>query len=163
MRWFARVVASRETYFQPQLFHLQQRLRVSARIVDRIVRMLRFTEMFEIHEGVLLHPFVERSEICRAEAEWIFTDEVMKVPVDKLPIESVVVRDKHRTTLTVGSQPFAKLFHHLLRIIECKTLFTCESTDGKSVWNKLLGYRLEPSVKRAVQFGLDNDRAETNH
>lgn len=79
--------------------------------------------MLEVDKCVLLQSLVERTEICRAEAKGIFAEEVVEVPVDKLPVEAVVIGN-NIIVATVGREPLMKLFHHGLRIIKIQTLFT---------------------------------------
>lgn len=155
--------ALREADFQPQIFHLQKCLGIATRVVDRIVSVFRLSKMLEVYERIFLHALVQRSEICRAETEGVFTDEVVEVPVDELPIESIIVRDEHDTPLAVGRQPFVELFHDAFRVVEFEALVSCESADSERVRDELFGDRFELPVKRAVQFRFDDHRTEADH
>ncbi len=55
--------ASFEADFQSIFFHLQQRFGIAASIINGIVRVFCFAQVFEVGEGVLYEAFVERSEI----------------------------------------------------------------------------------------------------
>ena len=52
-----------KVYLQAHVFHLQQCFGIAAGVVDGVVRMLRFAEVLEIHEGVFLQSLVERTEV----------------------------------------------------------------------------------------------------
>ncbi len=47
--------------------------------------------MFEILEHIFDHALVEGAKVSRTESKWIFADKVDEVPIDKLPIKSIIV------------------------------------------------------------------------
>src|SRR5579872_5025675 len=96
------VSESSKTDFQSHFLHLQQGFSIASRVVDGVVSVLRLSKMLEGHKCVFLHALVQRPEICRTEAKWIAAGEVVEVPVDELPIKSIVVRDEHHASLAVG-------------------------------------------------------------
>ena len=84
--------------------------------------MLCLSQMLEIDKGVVLKPFVQRSQVCGTETKRIFADEVVKVPVDKLPIESIIVRNEQRSALAVLLEPIMKSLHDQFWFIKILTL-----------------------------------------
>jgi len=125
--------------------------------------MFGFPQMFEVNESVSLQTFVQRSQVGGTKSKWVATDKVMEIPVYELPVETVVVRDKHETTLAIRFEPAAEVLHHDFWVVECHTFFTRETADGESIWNKAVGNRLELAVERPSQFWFDDDGAEANH
>ena len=101
-----------ETDFQAHLFHLQQCFSIAFGIIDRMVSVFCFSQVFEVYKGILLKTFVERTKIGRAKAEGVLTREMVEVPVDKLPVESIIVRYEYHSPFAVFFKPSIKTFHH---------------------------------------------------
>lgn len=57
------MLRSFEADVQSIFFHLQQRLGVAASIINRIMCVLSFSQVFEVREGVLYETLVERAKI----------------------------------------------------------------------------------------------------
>src|SRR5262245_27178542 len=97
--------------------------------------------MLKVYEGVFLQTLVERPQIRRAEAERIIAGKVVKVPVDELPIESVVVGNEHHAPLAVRRKPFLKVVHYIyiLCVTEGQAFFSGESADCERVRDELIG------------------------
>ena len=54
--------------------------------------VLRLAKVLEAGKRVFDHSFVERAEIRGTVPEGILAEEVVKVPVDELPVETVIDR-----------------------------------------------------------------------
>ena len=87
----------------------------------------------------------------------------MAIKQDELPIETVVVRDRHNPAFAVGSQPIAKPLHDFLRLLKSEALFVREAADGKCVWNERLRSGFQFAVKRSTELGFDDDRPKADH
>src|SRR5262245_30306157 len=96
-----------------------------------MVRVPGFAEVLEVDESVLLQALVQRAEIGGAKAEWIGAEEMVKVPVDELPVEAVVVGDEEAAAFAVGLKPVAKSLHHGIWIVESEALLAREAADGE--------------------------------
>ena len=92
--------------------------------------VFRFSQMLEIDKRILLHALVQRSQIRRAEPERVLSNKVVEVPVDKLPIESVVVGNEHVATITIGFEPVLEFLHNDFGFFERHALFARESTHS---------------------------------
>ena len=117
-----------------------------------VVRVGRFAEVFEVRECVLLHSFVERAEVGRTMAERVLAEEMVEVPVDELPIETVVVGDedgRHRIDL----DPVVELLHHGLGIVELERLVAVNPLNCKASGKPAVGDRFELAVERLVRAG----------
>jgi hypothetical protein len=76
------------------LYDFQKGLGIALGIIDGIMRVLRFPQMFEILEKIFHHSFVKRAKIRGRKSERIRTEKMNEIPVDELPVEPVVVRNK---------------------------------------------------------------------
>ena len=110
---------------------MQESLGIATGIVDGLVGVLGSAKMLEVDEGVFLHTLIERTEICGTEAEGVGSHEMMEVPIDELPVETVIVGNEHKTVWAVCFQPIAKLYHDCLELVEIEALLSGESTDGQ--------------------------------
>jgi hypothetical protein len=45
---------------------------------------------------------------------------VVEVPIDKLPVKTIVVGDEHRAVAHIGLEPLLETRHHIRRFIEPK-------------------------------------------
>ena len=84
--------------------------------------MFRLSEVLKVHKHALFHSFVERAQIYRTESEWVASEKVVKIPVDELPIEAVVVGDEHRAADRVVGDPRLELPHDVARVREGQRL-----------------------------------------
>ena len=85
--------------------------------------------MLEVDKRVLLHAFVERAKVRGTETEGVAPGKVMEVPIDELPIESVVVGDKHHAALAVQFEPVGECRHDGLGFVKLEALLALEPTD----------------------------------
>src|SRR4029077_19887618 len=146
-------------------FHFQKGLCVALRIVDRMMRVGSFSQVFEVLEGVLHQPLVEGAEIRAGVAERIAIREVPEIPVDELPIEPVVITDEEWTPLASLVHPHGEILHHLLGIVERHRLFARVTTHGQGLRNPSLRNGLKPPIEGLVeplvhQHGTEADHAE---
>ncbi len=74
---------------------MRDRLGVAHRIVEGIVSMLCLAKVFEVFECVFDEALVYGAEVGRAVAEWVLSEKVVEIPVDKLPVEAIVVGNEH--------------------------------------------------------------------
>jgi hypothetical protein len=128
-----------------------------------MVRVGRFAEVLEIDERVFLHALVEGAEVGRAEAEWVGADEVMEVPVDELPIETVVVGNEQHAAFAIRLEPLVKALHDRLGIVEPETLLSREIADGQGLRDKRVGNWFELALESAFESRFHNDRPEGDH
>jgi len=120
-------------------------------------------QMLEVLEHIPHRALVEGSEVDRGKAKWIFAQEMVKVPIDELPVERDVVRDKNRATLGVLLQPCRKMFHHDFRFFKTQMLFAGEAADGQSLRDKAVRDRACPAVKGLVEKVVENHSTEAHH
>ena len=58
-------------------------------------------QVFKVFKSVFYNAFIQATQILRTKAKWIRTHEMMKIPADKHPIETIVVTHKNRPVLTI--------------------------------------------------------------
>ena|SRR5215475_2763978 len=122
------------------------------------------TQMLEVLEGVPDNSFVQRAKVRARMAEWITACEVPEVPVNKLPIETVVVANEKCATFGVLVRPAGEVLHHAFRIVKAQSIFTREPTDGQSVGYPIIGNWLQPAIEDVLQpcphkYGAKADHA----
>ncbi len=61
--------------------------------------------MLKVLKHVFNHTFIQRTQISRTESKGIFIKKMNKIPIDKLPIKSIVVTEKHRAWFAIIIQP----------------------------------------------------------
>ena len=66
-------------------------------------------------------------------AERILTGKMMKVPVDELPIKTVVIGDKHGSSIGAGRNPIYKLEHGFFGMGKRERFGTGKSTDRQRI------------------------------
>ncbi len=59
-------------------------------------------QMFKVLKRVFDETFIKTAEIGGGKSKRIFPGEMMEIPIDELPVESVVVRDKQHPSVTIG-------------------------------------------------------------
>ena len=119
--------------------------------------------MLEVDEHVLGHAFVERTEIRGTMPEGVLVEEVVEVPVDELPVETVVVGNEHRTTAADLGDPVGELLHNRLRIVEPERFFPCEAAHLERLGNPFVRDRFQLPVERPVEGWLDHNGPEADH
>src|SRR5208282_2728412 len=112
---------------------------------------------------VLRHSLVERAEIMGTMPEGVLAEKMMKVPVDELPVKTVVVGDEHGAMHSIDlHDPVAELGHHGLGIVELERLVAAEPTDLQGLRQPAFGDRLELAVERLAERRLDDDGPKAN-
>lgn len=160
----SRCVISNQGDFESVLvFDLEEGLGVSAGVVDGMMGVPGFSEVFEVRRGVLDDALVERSEVHGAVAEGVSFEEVMEVPVDELPIETVVVGDEDRMSLGNCRNPGLEFGHDRFRIVELQGLLARETADSEGFGDPFVRDGFETSVEGLVQRRFDDDGAEADH
>src|SRR5215831_21171759 len=119
--------------------------------------------MFEVLEGILDQAFVERAEIGAGVAERIATGEPPEVPVDELPIETVVVAHEQCAALAMLGNPAAEVRHHGFGIVEGKRLFARERADRERLGYPLLGNGPQAAIEGLLLSLPHPPRTETDH
>src|SRR5207248_4893281 len=76
--------------------NLQERLGISLGVIDWVVRVFRPSEVFEILREIPNHSFVKRTKISGRIAERILGQKMVEIPIDELPVVTIVVGDEHR-------------------------------------------------------------------
>ena len=69
----------------------QEGFSVTLRIINRIVGVPGLSEVLEILEEILHCSLVKRSQVRGGKAKRISAKEVMEIPIDELPIKTVIV------------------------------------------------------------------------
>src|SRR5262245_26753019 len=108
---------------------MEHRLGVAARVVERIVRVLRLAQVLERALHVLDHALVERAKVLRREPERVLAEKMMEVPAHELPVEAVVVGDERRLAAAELAEPCRKTLHLLFRIGKPERLLAREAAD----------------------------------
>ena len=143
--------------------HGEEGFGVAFGIIDRMVGVLCFPQVFEVDEHVALQAFVEGSEIRRAVSERIFSQEMMEVPVHELPVEAVVVGNEESAPSGMLFEPLPEVRHDLGGIVEPEGFLTGESADREGFRDEAIRNGLQPTVEGLFQSRLNDDGAEGDH
>ncbi len=81
-------------------------------------------------------------------AKRIIVREMMKIPIDELPIEAIVVGDEERTPIAVVGDPGREVLHNGFRIVKRKRVLARKSADGECFGYPLFGDGFEFAVER---------------
>ena len=76
---------------------------------------------------------------------------MVEIPIDKLPIESVVIGNEKGPSVAVGIDPYGKPTHDRLRVVKPERFFACEPADSQGFGNPVIGNRSELAIKRLLQ------------
>src|SRR5262245_42910581 len=87
----------------------------------------------------------------------------MEIPVNELPIESVVIRDEETSTRGVDPQPVAETFHDRLGVVKLETLVPAEPAHRQGFGDEVARDGLELCIKGPIERRVDDDRSEANH
>ena len=125
--------------------------------------MARLAEVLEVLCGVANNALVERAEVGGRKAKGVRAGEVMEIPVNELPIESVVVGDEHGATDGMLRQPSLELAHDGLGIGKRQRLLASKATDCERAGNPAFGNGANFAVECLGERRIYNHGAETNH
>jgi hypothetical protein len=104
-------------------------------------------QVLKILEHVLNHSLVQRAEVRARMAKRVSTREVPEIPVDELPIETIVVTHEQCSAFRVFPYPTREVLHHAQRIVEAECIAPCEPADGESLGNPFVRNGPEPTIK----------------
>jgi hypothetical protein len=96
--------------------NLQERLGIPLGVIDRVVRVFRSSEVFEILREIANHSLVERTKVGGRIPEGVLGQKVMEIPIDELPVIASVKTYKYGFVISGFSfNPLSKLLHHIRR------------------------------------------------
>ena len=95
--------------------------------------------------------------------ERIIAKEMMKIPIDELPIEPIVIGDEERTPAAVGLDPGIELIHDGFGVGKLERFLAGESADGERLREPFVGNWLQFAVKRLLERWFDDDGTEADH
>jgi hypothetical protein len=92
-----------DSNLQAEFFEFSQRLRITSRIIDRVMRVPRHAKLFPLCGfGCVFHQAcIQIADPAAGKAEWILSRETMEIVIYKLPIERKIVRYKNGPTFCV--------------------------------------------------------------
>src|SRR5262249_52010686 len=96
-------------------------------------------------------------------AEWIRACKAPEIPINELPIETIVIADEERAAFSPLLHPSAKTVHYSARVVKVERLFTCEAADGQRIGHPFIGDRPQAPVKDAVKRIRNKNSAKTDH
>jgi hypothetical protein len=112
--------------------HRQPSLGISSCIVDRMMCVCGPAQVLKILEHVLDHSRVQQAEVRARMAKRVSTREVPEIPVDELPIETIVVTHEQSSAFRVFPYPTREVLHHAQRIVEAECIAPCEPPDARA-------------------------------
>src|ERR1700757_3988675 len=96
-------------------------------------------------------------------AEWIRARKMPEIPINELPIETIIVTDEERAAFGPFFHPSAKTVHYGAGVVKVERLFTCKAADGQRIGHPFIRDWLQASVKNVVKISRNKNSAKTDH